>query len=86
MKFERDHAKSNACFEQRGFYFAYMLQVFLYLERLVREVHSWDCGEARIQIIGAINGRASVLVYKVLGTSIRIISARRANSRDIKML
>ena len=84
MEFEWDDAKSNACFEQRGFDFAYVLQLFLDPERLVRKDHRWDYGEDRFQLTGAIDGRVFVLIYTARGASIRIISARKANIREVK--
>ncbi len=84
MGFEWDEAKSNACFEQRGFDFAYVLQLFLDPERLVRKDHRWDYGEDRFQLTGAIDARVFVLIYTARGASIRIISARKANLREVK--
>lgn len=84
MEFEWDEAKSNACFEQRGFDFAYVLLLFLDPERLVRKDHRWDYGEDRFQLTGEIDGRIFVLIYTARGTSIRIISARKANIREVK--
>ena len=83
MQVEWDDAKSNACFEQRGFDFAYVLQVFMDPERLVRKDHRWDYGEDRFELTGAIDGRVFVLVYTVRGARIRIISARKANQREV---
>ena len=84
MEFEWDDAKSDACFEQRGFDFAYVLQLFLDPERLVRKDQRWDYGEDRFQLTGAIDGRVFVLIYTARGVSIRIISARKANIREVK--
>ncbi len=39
MEFEWDEDKSNACYEERGFDFAYVLHVFLDPDRLVRKDH-----------------------------------------------
>ena len=35
MEFERDDAKSDACFTQRGFDFAYAIRAFLDDDRIV---------------------------------------------------
>ncbi len=83
MEFEWDEAKSNACFEERGFDFAYALHVFLDSERLVRKDRRWDYGEDRFELTGEIDGRVFVLIYTVRGASIRIISARKANRREV---
>ena len=42
-----------------------------------------DYGEDRYQLIGTIDGRAYVVVYTVRGSAIRIISARKANRKEI---
>jgi len=39
MEFEWDEDKSKACYEERGFDFAYVLHVFLDPDRLVRQDH-----------------------------------------------
>jgi uncharacterized DUF497 family protein len=38
----------------------------------------------RFQLTGAIEGRVFVLIYTARGASIRIISARKANLREVK--
>ena len=39
MEFEWDEAKSDACYEERGFDFAYALRAFLDPDRMVQEDH-----------------------------------------------
>ena len=60
-----------------------MLQIFLDPERLVRKDHRWNYGEDRFELTGAIDGRVFVLIYTVRDASIRIISARKANHREV---
>jgi uncharacterized protein len=84
MEFEWDEIKSSACYEERGFDFAYVLHVFLDPDRLVRKDHRWDYGEDRFELTGVIDGRVFVLIYTVRSTRIRIISARKANRREVK--
>ncbi len=84
MKFEWDETKSEACFVQRGFDFAYALRAFIDPNRLIRQDHRWDYGEARFQLTGMIDHRVFFLVYTVRLASIRIISARKANLREVK--
>ena len=84
MEFEWDESKSKVCFEQRGFDFAYVLQLFLDPERLIRKDRRWDYGEDRFELTGVIDGRVFVLIYTVRGASIRIISVRKANIREVK--
>ena len=84
MEFEWDKDKSKACYEECGFDFAYVLHVFLDPDQLVRKDHRWDYGEDRFEITGVIDGRVFVLIYTVRSTRIRIISARKANRREVK--
>jgi len=42
MEFEWHMGKSDACFEQRGFDFAYVLKAFLDPDRVVRKDNRWD--------------------------------------------
>jgi uncharacterized DUF497 family protein len=51
---------------------------------VVRKDHRWDYGEDRFQLTGAIEQRVFVVVYTVRATSVRIISARKANRREVK--
>lgn len=83
MEFEWDSEKSDACFTQRGFDFAYVLQAFLDAERMICKDARWDYGETRYQLLGAIDGRVFFVVYTIRGKIIRLISARKANQREI---
>lgn len=83
-EFEWDAAKSDECFERRGFDFAFAARVFLDKDRQIHEDHRWDYGEHRFQIVGRIDGRLHVLVYTLRGSTVRIISARKANSREVR--
>ena len=78
MEFEWDDAKSDACFAQRGFDFAYAIRAFLDDDRIVGRDRRWDYGEDRYRLLGAIEGRVVVVIYTVRGSAIRIISARKA--------
>ncbi|MCL4183471.1 MAG: BrnT family toxin [Burkholderiaceae bacterium] len=83
MEFEWDRAKSEACLERRGFDFAYALSVFLDPHRLVARDERWDYGEDRYRLLGKFEGRVYCLAFTVRGDRIRIISARRANRREV---
>ena len=83
MEFEWDDAKSNACFLRRGFDFAYALRVFLDPHRIVVEDRRWDYGEDRYCVLGMIEDRVYVVVYTMRGSTIRIISARKANAKEV---
>jgi uncharacterized protein len=83
MEFEWDSDKSDACFTQRGFDFAYVLRAFLDAERIIHKDTRWDYGEARYQLLSAIDGRVFFVVYTIRGNIIRLISARKANQREV---
>lgn len=84
MKFEWDEAKSDACFAERGFEFAYAVRVFLDPERMIERDERFDYGEPRYRILGRIEGRVFVVVSTRRGTGFRIISARKANQREVQ--
>ena len=42
-----------------------------------------DYGEDRFRLVGMIDGRAYVVVYTVRGSAVRIISARKANLKEV---
>lgn len=84
MHFEWDDAKSEACFRERGFDFAFALQAFLDPDRIVRQDVRRNYGEDRYQLMGRIEGRLFVLAYTTRHEAIRIVSARKANQREVK--
>lgn len=84
MKFEWDQAKSDACFQERGFDFAYAIGAFLDPNRLIREDARYSYGEERYQLTGSIEGRLFVVVFTPRQDVMRIISARKANQREVK--
>ena len=83
MEFEWADAKNNACFEHRGFDFAYALRAFFDPQRIVTQDRRRDYGEDRYRLLGMIDGRVFVVVYTVRGSAIRIISARKANPKEV---
>lgn len=85
MEFEWDEAKSDTCFAERGFDFAYVLRAFADPNRVVTHDRRWDYGEERYQLLGSIEQRVFHLVYTVRGVRIRIISARKANRREVRI-
>ena len=84
MEFEWDDAKSDACFTHRGFDFAYAIRAFLDDDRIVGRDRRWDYGEDRYRLLGEIEGPAFVVIYTMRGSAIRIISARKANGREVR--
>jgi uncharacterized protein len=83
MNFEWDENKSEACFAQRGFDFAYVVQAFIDPNRVIKNDTRWDYGEERYQLLGLIEQRTFFVAYMLRGSTIRIISARKANQREI---
>lgn len=84
MYFEWDDDKSRACYQMRGFDFAYAAFAFADPDRIIRQDDRFSYGEDRYELIGRIEGRLYVLIYTIRHDGIRIISARKANSREAK--
>jgi uncharacterized protein len=84
VEFEWDEAKSDKCFRERGFDFAFVLGVFLDPFRIVRRDERWDYGEDRFSLTGRLDDRVFIVAFTYRGESIRLISARKANSREVK--
>ena len=84
MGFEWDDAKSDRCFVQRGFDFAFAAYAFRDPNRIVERDRRLDYGEDRYRLVGAIGNRVFVLIYTLRGSAIRIISARKANKKEVR--
>lgn len=84
MEFEWDQNKSERCFEERGFDFAYAVQAFFDPDRIVQKDIRYDYGENRYQLLSKIQGRVFMVIYTPRHNAIRIISARKANKREVK--
>lgn len=83
MNLEWDDNKSERCFTQRGFDFAYAARAYFDPNRLVNADIRRSYGEERYQLMGMIEQRLFVVVYTLRHDAIRIISARKANQREI---
>ena len=83
MEFEWDESKSQACFEERGFDFAYAAHAFFDPCRWFKLDDRYEYGEQRFVLMGQVEGRVFVLIYTIRQSAIRIISARKANLREI---
>lgn len=83
MNFEWDEAKSETCLTQRGFDFAYAARAFFDPHRIVQADARHSYGEERYQLTGMIEKRLFVVVYTPRRNAIRIISARKANQREV---
>lgn len=84
MHFEWDEAKSDACFAERGFDFAYAARAFFDPDRLIQADARHSYGEQRFRLMGKIEQRLFVVVYTPRHGVIRIILARKANHREVK--
>lgn len=63
---------------------AYAIQAFLDPGRSVETDDGHDYGEPRHRLYGRVEGRLFVVVYTVRRRVFRIISARKANAREIR--
>lgn len=83
MAFEWDAAKNSANSAKHAIDFWDAIRIF---EGPVLEGADdrRDYGEARIIALGVVDNRELVVVYTMRGEHRRIISARRANSRERK--
>ena len=84
MDFEWDRAKSDLCQISRNFDFAYVISIFASPDLLIEKDQRWDYGEERFRAIGFLEGTVFVVIYTKRSSAIRIISARRANRREVK--
>jgi len=84
MDFEWDLAKSNSCQTSRNFDFAYVISIFKDPTLMVEHDQRWDYGEERFRAIGVIDERVFVVIFTRRSKAIRIISARKANCREVK--
>lgn len=84
MDFQWHEEKSDACLRERGFDFGYAVQAFLDPGRVVLPDGRFGYGEERYLLYGRIEGRLFVVAYTLRGNRIRIISARKANAREVR--
>lgn len=84
MRFQWDQDKSDACFRERGFDFAYAAGAFGDAIRVIRQDTRYSYGEVRYQLTGEVDGRLFVVVYTHRQEEVRIISARKANQREVR--
>ncbi|MCY4261083.1 MAG: BrnT family toxin [Rhodobacteraceae bacterium] len=66
----------------RGFDFAYAKRVFLDSRRVVAQ-DRWH-GLWRRSVLGTINGRVYAVVFTMLDSATRIVSARKASAKEIE--
>lgn len=76
--------KGEACFQRRGFDFAHAAKAFYDPDRTLEIDDRRDYSEDRFRLTGNIEGRLYVVSYTPRHDVIRIISARKANQREIR--
>lgn len=79
MEFEWDDSKAAANLAKHGVNFEYAARAFFDPRGLELPDNRLDYGEKRSILLAMIHGRVHVVVYTLRGTTIRIISARKAN-------
>jgi len=85
MEFEWDDAKRTSTMEKHGVDFA-DAPLLWSSPMVVSQDNRKDYGEPRFVALGALNGRVMVVVYTQRGSGlVRIISFRKANSREVKV-
>lgn len=83
--FDWDEAKNAACIRLRGFDFDFASRAFNDPEHFVTTDYRQTYGEQRLLLFGSIDGRLYVVVFTRRAHVIRIISARKANPREIRI-
>ena len=83
MKIEWDIEKRNRTLEERGIDFA-DVEFLDWTTALTLEATRDEYGERRFVTIGLIRNRLHVLVWTPRVNTVRIISLRKANKREIK--
>ena len=81
MDIDWDPAKSEATFRSRGFDFDYASRIFsgYRLESIDARA---DYGEVRIKAIGRVGPDILTVICTMRGSTVRLISARRANRKE----
>jgi len=81
MEFEWDEAKRQANITKHDVNFLEVMEI-LADAPLLHDDSRQDYGERRCQAVGIVDGKMLVMIFTIRDGSFRIISARRANSRE----
>lgn len=84
MQFEWDEAKAASNLAKHRLTFTAATAVFEDTQRIDIADARYAYGEDRHVTIGLIRGRICAVVYTVRGEVTRIISARKANQREVR--
>lgn len=83
MKITYDPNKNQRNIDVRGLSFELVEQFDWNTARIWQDTR-FDYGETRFNALGFINERLYFLTFKPIDSGVRIISFRKANSREIK--
>ena len=84
MEFKWDSTKAESSLRKHGMAFELSINVFSDPERTISVDSRLNYEEERFITTVEIAGRLCVIVYTEKGNTIRIISARKANKRELK--
>ena len=79
-----DPAKNDANVRERGLPFSLVKDDFDWATALIGEDTRKDYGERRYEALGFVGQRLHVVVYAPAENSVRVISFRKANKREVK--
>jgi len=83
MELEYDHKKNRRNIEQRGISFEFVAR-FEWDSAIVWQDNRRDYGEIRYCALGYIGERIFQLAFTMRGDTLRVISLRKANQREVK--
>jgi uncharacterized DUF497 family protein len=84
VQFEWDEAKANSNLKKHGVAFNVAIRVFRNIRRVEKQDVGDYGGEVRWKTVGLVNIQEIVVIYTELEDSLRIISARRAETHERK--
>ena len=82
--YEWDDRKNKACIANRNIDFSLVVSAFDDPDRIIELDDRKDYGEERWRLLGMIDNRLYHVVFTFRSTRTSIISARKANSREVK--
>ena len=83
MEFEWDEAKRQANITKHDVDFLEAMELLADAPVMLDDSRK-DSGERRCQAVGSVDGKMLVVIFTIREGSFRIISARRANSREMR--
>ena len=83
MKIEFDPEKNRANINKHGVSFA-EAKIFDFDNSIIAEDERREYGETRYIAIGILRHRLHVMVFTLVKDGVRVISLRKANSREVK--